>query len=212
MLMALFCLRQKNWMNHLVPYFQTMTCCSNWQLVKKLSFATLEFSLYTYHSQKLILHTVSSISRNATKPSLVAVSLSMRVDPTVRCTTTPAAALCAIAVKSPSQADVSLLCIVNFTRSTLCAPSASNSSTKALSRNRMISLTVIPASLNSLGRRVIFFLKMVASGNSIPCNSGGFVCFSNQFNFNSLKVFVYCFQILKNMFGNGKLTFFTLTQ
>lgn len=62
--------------------------------------------------------------RNAIKPFLVEVSLNTRADPTARCIITPAAAPCAIAVRSQSQAGASLPCIANFTLSTLCVPSA----------------------------------------------------------------------------------------
>lgn len=97
------------------------------------------------------------LCRNVIKLFLEEVSLSMMAGLTVRCTTILDVALCATAVKNPSLAGASQPCIVNFTRSTLCAYSALSNLTKAPSKNRMINLIVIHASLNSLVRKGRFF-------------------------------------------------------
>ena len=83
--------------------------------------------------------------------------MSTKADLTVRCTITPAEAHCATAVKSQSQADASLPCIVNFTLSTLCVHSVSSSSTKVPSRNRTTSLTAIHVLSNCLGSKKKYF-------------------------------------------------------
>ena len=133
---------------------------SNLQFMRpSLLFSNFSCNMVQGLKKAFIIIIVSCLSRNATKLSPVEASLSMRVNPTVRCTTMPAAALCATAVRSPSLADASLLCIVNFTLSILCAHSASSSLTRVPSRNRMISHTVIPASLNSLDRRELCFVS-----------------------------------------------------
>ena len=83
------------------------------------------------------------LSRNVIKLFQEEASLSMMADPTVRCIIMPGEVHCATAVKSLSQAGVSLPCTVNFTQSTSCVHSASSNLTKVPSRNRMTSPTAI---------------------------------------------------------------------
>ena len=83
------------------------------------------------------------LSRNVIKLFQEEASLSMMADHIARCTITPGEVHCATAVKSPSQAVVSLPCTVNFTQSTLCVHSASSNLTKVPSRNRTTSPTAI---------------------------------------------------------------------
>ena len=88
-------------------------------------------------------HNYNFLFRNVIKLFQEEVSLSMMADRTVRCTIMPGEVHCATAVKSLSQAVVSLLCTVNFTQSTLCVHSASSNLTKEPSRNRTTSHTAI---------------------------------------------------------------------
>lgn len=85
------------------------------------------------------------VYRSASLHLWMAVSLSMTASPTVRCITMSAVAPSAPAVRSQSQVAVSQPCPRNFTRSTLSAPSAWNSSTKAPLKNKTTNPTAIAA-------------------------------------------------------------------